>query len=88
MSAIISSGTATRAVQQDAASGRGPHTLAIDTDGAVYSWGSDTLGQLGIGRALLTTSPTQVKERRRNAATAYPGRLRNPLKQLAISMSL
>lgn len=28
------------------------HTLALDVDGNVYAWGSDSDGQLGLGRVL------------------------------------
>jgi alpha-tubulin suppressor-like RCC1 family protein len=38
------------------------HSLAIDTDGNLWTWGSDSYGQLGNGSASATdiTTPTQV----------------------------
>ena len=36
------------------------HSLALDANGQVYAWGSDSRGQLGQGRSLNRTSPTRV----------------------------
>ncbi|HYC36972.1 MAG TPA: Ig-like domain repeat protein [Usitatibacter sp.] len=41
-------------------SSRRTHTLALGADGAVYAWGSDVDGQLGIGRTLFATTPTVI----------------------------
>ncbi len=37
------------------------HSLAVDRNGKVYSWGSDANGQLGLGRKTFRTSPEQVQ---------------------------
>jgi alpha-tubulin suppressor-like RCC1 family protein len=36
------------------------HGLALRSDGTVLAWGSDTQGQLGLGRPLLSNRPVQV----------------------------
>lgn len=36
------------------------HTLAISDEGILYSWGSNSFGQLGIGSKNNTSSPTRV----------------------------
>ena len=36
------------------------HALALRSDGTVLAWGSDTYGQLGLGRPLLSTVPVKV----------------------------
>ncbi len=36
------------------------HTLALDADGKVYAWGNDSYGQLGQGRDIVRSTPTQV----------------------------
>jgi alpha-tubulin suppressor-like RCC1 family protein len=36
------------------------HTLALDATGKVYAWGSDSHGQLGLGRAIFRSAPVQV----------------------------
>ena len=36
------------------------HTMAIDTDGYLWGWGSDLDGQLGLGVIGFKTTPTQV----------------------------
>ena len=36
------------------------HGLALRADGTVLSWGSDTYGQLGTGRPLISTVPVKV----------------------------
>lgn len=37
----------------------GSHTLAIDSDGKVWAWGSNVYGQLGNGTRINSASPTQ-----------------------------
>lgn len=36
------------------------HALALRADGTVLAWGSDTYGQLGLGRPLIATVPQKV----------------------------
>jgi YVTN family beta-propeller protein len=36
------------------------HALALDSQGRVFAWGNDSFGQLGQGRQIYRTSPTQV----------------------------
>ena len=36
------------------------HSLAVAADGSVRSWGDDSAGALGIGRSLVTSTPTAV----------------------------
>ncbi|MCX5784055.1 MAG: hypothetical protein NTX59_00010 [Elusimicrobia bacterium] len=36
------------------------HTLAIKTDGTLWAWGRNDLGQLGLGHTTSTPTPTQV----------------------------
>jgi alpha-tubulin suppressor-like RCC1 family protein len=36
------------------------HGLALRADGTVWAWGSDTYGQLGLGRPLISTIPLKV----------------------------
>ena len=36
------------------------HALALRSDGTVLAWGSDTYGQLGLGRALMSSLPVRV----------------------------
>jgi alpha-tubulin suppressor-like RCC1 family protein len=36
------------------------HGLALRADGTVLAWGSDTYGQLGVGRPLISTVPVKV----------------------------
>ena len=36
------------------------HGLALRADGTVLAWGSDTQGQLGVGRSLVSTVPQKV----------------------------
>lgn len=36
------------------------HTLAISSQGALSTWGSDVFGQLGRGRTIFATAPAQV----------------------------
>jgi alpha-tubulin suppressor-like RCC1 family protein len=36
------------------------HGLALRADGTVLAWGSDTYGQLGVGRPLISTAPVKV----------------------------
>ena len=38
----------------------GFHSVAVDANGAVRTWGDDSSGQLGLGRALLTASAVTV----------------------------
>jgi alpha-tubulin suppressor-like RCC1 family protein len=40
--------------------GSGPHALAIKTDGTLWSWGRNALGQLGLGDTQARSSPVQV----------------------------
>ena len=47
-------------VQKAAISTSLSHTLALDTEGRVYAWGSDNYGQLGQGRAINKASPVLV----------------------------
>lgn len=42
------------------ASGATGHVLAIKTNGTLWSWGSNLLGQLGLGDTATKNSPTQV----------------------------
>lgn len=37
------------------------HTVAVKDDGAVLAWGSNSLGQLGIGNVLQSNTPLQVR---------------------------
>jgi len=36
------------------------HIFAIDSDGRLYAWGNNQLGQLGLGDTIARSSPTQV----------------------------
>jgi alpha-tubulin suppressor-like RCC1 family protein len=36
------------------------HALALRSDGTVLAWGSDSYGQLGLGRPLVSASPVKV----------------------------
>ena len=36
------------------------HTVALKNDGTVLAWGDDSWGQLGLGRVVQTSTPTQV----------------------------
>jgi alpha-tubulin suppressor-like RCC1 family protein len=40
--------------------GGGAHTVAIKTDGTLWSWGQNNLGQLGLGNITYYSSPVQV----------------------------
>jgi len=37
------------------------HTCAVDTDGGVWCWGSNTNGQLGLGHTTMVNVPTRVQ---------------------------
>ena len=50
---------ATHAAQPMVAMGAS-HALAVRSDGTVLTWGADTYGQLGLGRALLSPVPVKV----------------------------
>ncbi|BDR53256.1 hypothetical protein KIM372_11630 [Bombiscardovia nodaiensis] len=45
---------------QVSAGGTGHHSLALGTDGNVYSWGQNTSGQLGFGDTVARTTPTKM----------------------------
>jgi alpha-tubulin suppressor-like RCC1 family protein len=36
------------------------HSLAIDSTGAVWAWGSNSNGQLGIGNAISPSAPSKL----------------------------
>src|SRR5918912_1514438 len=38
----------------------GDHSLAVTTDGTVWAWGSNTIGQLGDGTTIDRNAPVQV----------------------------
>ena len=44
-----------------------PFALAIEKNGKVYSWGSNTLGQLGHGDQRVRKLPTQIQSLKRKA---------------------
>jgi alpha-tubulin suppressor-like RCC1 family protein len=41
-------------------SARGFHSLAIKTNGTLWSWGGNSSGQLGLGDTIARSSPVQV----------------------------
>lgn len=51
--------------------GGGMHSLALDADGHVWSWGNNTYGQLGIGSETdVHTSPATIARHRKVSAIA------------------
>ena len=41
-------------------SGGSPHTLALKSDGTVWAWGNNNVGQLGIAESKAVMAPTQI----------------------------
>jgi alpha-tubulin suppressor-like RCC1 family protein len=40
----------------------GGHSLALKSDGTVWSWGQNISGQLGVQTIVIRTTPVQVTE--------------------------
>jgi len=60
-------------VKDDNASIVGSHTIAITTDGSLWSWGLNTSGQLGDGTSTTQYEPIRIGTLT-NWTNAYPGR--------------
>jgi len=58
------------------------HTCALDNDGAVWCWGSNAVGQLGIGNQENASTPQRVTV----ARAAAPGGTSVPLRVTALSV--
>jgi alpha-tubulin suppressor-like RCC1 family protein len=50
-------------------SNNNPYAIALDKSGKVYSWGSNTLGQLGHGDQRVRKLPTQIQSLKRKTIT-------------------
>ncbi len=57
---VLTLAVATAQAGTSAVSAGGWHSLALHADGTVRSWGDDSAGALGIGRSLVSSSPTVV----------------------------
>jgi len=58
-------------VMGDTVAAGGTHSLAIKTDGSLWAWGSNNLGQLGDGTAAEPYAPEQVLDNVKSVAAGY-----------------